>query len=115
SSRLREVRRATGYEFTTGHLAQCRGAISTNSGNSCEHAGTRKSQRGSKPQPGIRACGDGTLPSIVRNGWFRSVCRVGTAFSNPRVYGCAAARKIALLDPNSTTLPKYMTAIRSAT
>src|SRR5712692_2030997 len=71
--------------FTTGHLAQCPGATSTNGGRAVAHSGTRKSQRVSKGHPGGMACNDGTVPSMVSSGRARFVLSVGTALRSPRV------------------------------
>src|SRR5581483_5672512 len=103
------------WRLVTGQRAQCPGVSSTSGGSAAAQSGSRRSQRDSKGHAATKDCGAGTLPSIVRRGCRRSVCRVGTACRSPRVYGCAGAVKMSCFDPISTRLPAYITATRSAT
>src|SRR6185503_19526630 len=86
--------------LVTGHLAQCDGATSSRGGSSRAHASTRNSHRGSKGHPGGMAFTAGTEPSMVRKGCVRLDFSVGTAPSNPRVYGWAGLRKMSSRDPS---------------
>src|SRR5690349_19902913 len=69
----------------TGQRAQCPGTTCSNSGTFSTHSAIFSGQRGSKAHPAGTARNPGTVPSIVRSGCLRSVCRAGSACSNPCV------------------------------
>src|SRR5205807_6087174 len=68
--------------LSTGHRAQWPGATSSSGGSGRAHSSTRQAHRGSKGHPAGTACSAGTVPSMVSSACWRSVCKVGTAWSS---------------------------------
>ena len=71
-------------------------------------------QRAANGQPRGSAVSDGGRPSSGTSRSVPAVCMFGTERSSPIVYGMCGAAKTSVVVPFSTSLPAYITAIRSA-
>ena len=91
---------------------RCPGLTSSTGGNSSLHLSTAQSQRGVNAQPEGRCPGRGAQPGMPRRA--RSPVMSGMEASSLRVYGWWPASNSSSRVPISTTLPAYMTAMRSA-
>src|SRR5690606_18803944 len=88
---------------------------SDSAGTTVEHGSNTSGQRVWKRQPGGGSIGDGTSPSSGTG--FRGARGSGTglAESSARVYGWRGASNKSSAEATSTSLPRYITATRSAT
>src|SRR4029453_18336118 len=108
---------AAGRESSSGAFQQAArwpGAISRSTGCSALQRASANGQRGLKRQPGGRAKGLGTTPSMAISRSSPSLPSRGIEPRSPNVYGCCGSANSRPTGASSTMRPAYMTTTRWA-